>query len=63
MRARWAAQGAHHFDVQCFASGHAQLVANGPGVRREGADSVMPSELRDELLALAAGLSAMRTTP
>lgn len=60
--AKWTARGAHHFDVQCFASGHVQIVPTGPTVRRECSDSLMPSELRDELVAFAAGLATIRET-
>ncbi|MDQ3035936.1 MAG: hypothetical protein M3Y87_26265 [Myxococcota bacterium] len=56
--AHWSAQGAHRFDVQFFASGHVQIVAAGPRVRRNGSDYLMPRPLRDELVAFAQGLSA-----
>lgn len=57
--ARWTSpQGAHRFHVQCFASGHVQVVAAGPRVQRYGSDYVMPRPLRDELIAFTQGLAA-----
>ncbi|UJR86057.1 hypothetical protein [Sandaracinus amylolyticus] len=45
--------GEHAFVVQCFQTGHVQIVAVGPRVGHEGSDYVMPPGLRRELVALS----------
>lgn len=57
---QWSHRGVpHELHVQCFASGHVQVIPAGPRVARRGGLFVVPGPLREEMVhftrALAAG--------
>lgn len=56
---QWSHRGVpHEMIVQCFASGHVQVIPAGPRVARHGGLFVLPAPLREEMVLFTRALAA-----